>query len=657
MQATIVRTQQSVTMAVATAITLALTAMPAAAATPPPVRIGDMLVTAAPTSRKPETVPAAVTVITAEQIATSAAQTVPDLLRHVAGVNVADWMGNARRTNVDIRGFGETAAANTLVLVDGHKINAADLSGIDWTLIPLDRIARIEVYRGGAGVLYGNLAVAGVINIITRKGAEGVRLTSETAVQSHQGFKQSLGLSGASGPWNYALDGSYRSSDGYRANSNFRNRSSGLRLGYDNGGLLGLDMTASMKADAYGLPGALREGLDPRDSTTPLDHSEGTDQNLTVTPTLQIGETGQLALGLSLREMEQRSVFTGFVTEFRIREYGVAPKYTQSLDLAGMQHTLTFGIDYLAENLHHLSQPDQDMHRHETAYYVYDTVDLIPDTLVLDLGYRRARISYDQHGYFVTAWGTGKISDQNHSLNAARAGLAWHPGADSKVFVGWDRTYRTQLLDEVGGPWGNNTPLDPQTADHWQFGFEHSFCRFMAVGATVFQIDTTDEIFYNPMIFENTNYESTRRRGLELELESRPCESLLLFANYTWLHARLEDDPFAGNSIPGVTPQSGSVGASFTPIPELTVALRGRWVKNKKMISDWGNTNESWGGSYFVVDASVAYTIGWVTLYAGVDNLFAEEYAEYGAYWGNTVNLYPSPERIFVAGIRIVKDL
>src|SRR5512143_3858269 len=116
-------------------------------------------------------VPANVSVIEEREIANSTAKDIPNLLRMHGGLQVTDVTGNGRSYRVDLRGFGETAQSNTLVLVDGRRINQADLSGTDWTLIPLDRVKRIEIIRGARGsVLYGDNASGGVINIITKEG-------------------------------------------------------------------------------------------------------------------------------------------------------------------------------------------------------------------------------------------------------------------------------------------------------------------------------------------------------------------------------------------------------------------------------------------------------------------------------------------------------
>ena len=86
---------------------------------------------------------------------------------------------------MDIRGFGETGPLNTLVLVDGRRVNEIDLSGVDWTQIPLDQVERIEIVRGSGSVLYGDNAVGGVINIITKKPEKPLSARVEGVIGSY----------------------------------------------------------------------------------------------------------------------------------------------------------------------------------------------------------------------------------------------------------------------------------------------------------------------------------------------------------------------------------------------------------------------------------------------------------------------------------------
>ena len=132
------------------------------------VTLETVVVTGTRTHQSIERVPANVTVIDEEGIRNSNAKTVVDLLRYEEGIVVRDVLGTGKTAQVDLRGFGETGPYNTLVLVDGRRVNEIDLSGVDWTQIPLEQIERIEIVRGTGTVLYGDNAVGGVINIITK---------------------------------------------------------------------------------------------------------------------------------------------------------------------------------------------------------------------------------------------------------------------------------------------------------------------------------------------------------------------------------------------------------------------------------------------------------------------------------------------------------
>ncbi|WP_232492642.1 TonB-dependent receptor plug domain-containing protein [Novosphingobium kaempferiae] len=126
---------------------------------------------------------AAVYVITREDIRRSAARTIPDLLRGIPGVEVAQPFNT--NPAVTIRGFNSILANSLLVMIDGRSIYVSTFSGVFWDqlLIPLSDIERIEVVRGPGAALWGANAVNGVINIITRHSAD----TLDTRVEGRAG--------------------------------------------------------------------------------------------------------------------------------------------------------------------------------------------------------------------------------------------------------------------------------------------------------------------------------------------------------------------------------------------------------------------------------------------------------------------------------------
>ncbi|MGI8772926.1 MAG: TonB-dependent receptor plug domain-containing protein [Acidobacteriaceae bacterium] len=122
-------------------------------------------------SKQPEEVwhtPAAVYVITAEDIQRSGATNIPDLLRLVPGVQVSRMQSD--QWAVGIRGLASQFSKGLLVLVDGRSVFTPLFEGVYWDVqdLVLEDIERIEVIRGPAGAVWGTNAVNGVINIITK---------------------------------------------------------------------------------------------------------------------------------------------------------------------------------------------------------------------------------------------------------------------------------------------------------------------------------------------------------------------------------------------------------------------------------------------------------------------------------------------------------
>jgi iron complex outermembrane receptor protein len=152
-----------------------------AQATRPPVDLAQatiedlMNVTVTSASRKEQRmgdVPAAVDVITRDDIRRSGMTTIPELLRLIPGVQVAEINGN--KWAVSVRGFNNLFGDKLLVLVDGRTVYDRLNSGMFWESldIPLDQIERIEVTRGPGGATWGANAVNGVISIVTRHAAD-----------------------------------------------------------------------------------------------------------------------------------------------------------------------------------------------------------------------------------------------------------------------------------------------------------------------------------------------------------------------------------------------------------------------------------------------------------------------------------------------------
>lgn len=155
-------------------------------------------------SREPQPldrVTADVVVIDAERIRASSADSVEDLLRREAGVQVSRNGGPGQSASVFIRGAG---SANTVVLIDGVRVGSATLGQVEFESLGLSQIDRIEVLRGPGSNLYGADAVGGVVQIFTKRGEAEPRVTARAAVGGYRSYDAQAGVSGAQGGFDYA---------------------------------------------------------------------------------------------------------------------------------------------------------------------------------------------------------------------------------------------------------------------------------------------------------------------------------------------------------------------------------------------------------------------------------------------------------------------
>jgi len=140
--------------------------------TPPPVNLPPITVSAGRGSAL-DKLDVSTTLMTREQIQALPETSVDQIVNRIPGVwlpNIPTGQLHPTAQPVNIRGFGTSTTINTLVMVDGVPINDPYFRTINWSAIPKNSVERIEVIRGGGATsLWGNMAMGGVINIITRE--------------------------------------------------------------------------------------------------------------------------------------------------------------------------------------------------------------------------------------------------------------------------------------------------------------------------------------------------------------------------------------------------------------------------------------------------------------------------------------------------------
>lgn len=162
----------------------------------------------------PDRLAADVAVIDSQTLRNSSADSLADLLRREAGLQVSRSGGPGQSTAVFIRG---AAAQQNVVLVDGVRVGSATLGYLALESLSLAQIERVEVLRGPGSSLYGADAVGGVIQVFTRQGQPGSQMQGRVAVGGYGSREASAAVGGAQGAFDYAVDVSRESSQGVSA--------------------------------------------------------------------------------------------------------------------------------------------------------------------------------------------------------------------------------------------------------------------------------------------------------------------------------------------------------------------------------------------------------------------------------------------------------
>jgi iron complex outermembrane receptor protein len=631
------------------------------------ISVGEVVVTATRYEEQVIDVPANVTVITEKDIRNSNAQNIPDLLRGEPGVQVNDITGNRRAYTVDLRGFGETAALNTLVLVDGRRINQADLSGVDWMAIPLERVSRIEIVRGGRGsVLYGDNATGGVINIITKEGGKELHAGAELAGGSYGTFRTNVYAGGSLKDLSLRLTGNYLTSDGYRDNSKTETKDLGLNAGYYVNDYLKLDFSGGYHRDHTGLPGALKEsdftaGASRTDSKFPQDFSETEDYYFQFRPEVYFSDDSVFALGMSLRRRDFLSFSSGdwgnFLGDSEITTSALSPQVVLKKRIGQIKNSVTAGFDYqktdndiLNDSLFFGERTTGmfTLKKEDYGYYVHDEIGAA-DLIHLSGGYRYDRAKF--------SFSPSTPDGITMSRNVYTAGINYIYFDRSYAYFSYSRSFRYPLLDELYSFYTNtiNTDLLPQTSDDYEFGARHYFSDSFIGHVSLFRVDTDREIFFNPGTYQNENLDGmSRREGVEVSLDAKVVNWLTLRGSYTFTRAKIEEGAFEGKNVPNVPKHKAAADLKCAITREATAILTGLYVGERPFISDFANDFSSQQG-YFLLNAKFIYR--WKSLKAFVDinNLTDKEYSEYGVIGGFPLEkaYYPSPKRNFLVGLSI----
>jgi iron complex outermembrane receptor protein len=654
------------------------------------------------------------TTITAEDIERAPSHSLADILSREPGLQVTNLFGgvNGARSVVDMRGFGASAVSNTLILIDGRRINDLDQAVIDLTNIPRESIERIEITRGNSGaVLYGDGAVGGVINIITKNAVgqkPGGRIDGAFGSLGYRDGNASV--RGSNGPWSANVYGNAIASEGYRDNNQYRqnNGVGDFRYTVDQGSVY-LNVQASDQT--LGLPGHRRvqpsAGIDKmvterQGAFTPYDWANTQGQAATAGFTRLLAPGWEVIVDGGVRRKEQQAQF--FVaTESAASTSGRAgvdttlttssftPRLKVDSTLFGLPTKAIGGFDYYHAD-YDSDRPQilgaapihrYDLKQSSAAFYWQQTVSILPTTDV-SFGGRvqetkiRAKDAFNDQAPgavpLVCFPPFGCFGDQaGIPLDKSETNRAYHLGAEHRfnenfaVFGRMAQSFRVPNVDDRVGTVtalsGIPTTFDLRTQkSHDLEGGVRLRFGALNVQWSMYDMRLTDEIHFRfgpPPNFDvtNTNLDPTRRYGHETIATYNVSDSLRLKGGLAFTRAKFVEGVFAGNDVPLVSKWTGSAGLSWDIFPKwLTFDTVVRYVGQRRMDNDQTNL-QPLIPAHTLVDLRIGGEIDKFFWSFAVQNLFDVQYFDYAIAspfpngFGSTLgtfNAYPQPGRAYM---------
>jgi iron complex outermembrane receptor protein len=610
-----------------------------------------IVITPLRTESAPLPAPMPLVVVPPDEIEAAAALDLAGLLRSRAGVQARDLFGDGTSSVLDLRGFGAAAGSNTLVLIDGRPINnSSDLADPDLSLLPLFDLERVEILPGSAGTLYGNQAVGGLVNLVSRR-PEGREARSSVSVGSYGALGAGVALADRlNEAVGLGFAANHGSTDGYRDHNRTRTDGARLRADLEAGdGSVFLEIQGIQQRQQT--PGALfaPEVAANRRQSAPVYAHDFSDTDTVlgricvVKPLTAVwrleGELGYR--GSDRRFLQSFRFFPGTEATQDRRVWTLTPRLLGRVPIGDRVAEVTLGVD--------VEQTDYDLLTQfgpqavdQTIWGVYgQAVAPLGDGWSATLGLRRAGVE--------NAISDGASSQSiDNRVTVGTFGLNWQVSDAWNLYVRADQNFRFAKVDEhTNVVWGTPVGIDDQTGISYEAGATYT-APHLRLRANAYRLDLKDEISFDSSGYANINLDRTRRDGVMLSGEWQ-VRGLGVGADYSYTGNNVTAGPFEGSRIPLVAAHSGRVHADWKPTQETGFHAEAVFVGPRVLGGDFGNDFPDLPG-YGVVNLAARVVEGPWRIDLRVNNLLDRRYNDVGAVGYDEAFVlrdayYPSPER------------
>ena len=613
--------------------------------------LSEIVVTATRMPQDPTLLPQGVVVISAEEIQASGMTTANEAIRWLGGVVSRIDATGGRDQTLDLRGFGETAGSNLVILVDGVRQNEGDMTGTALGWVPVTSIERIEIVRGSSSVLYGEGATAGAINIITQKALAEPGRSVSFGLGNLGTREGQISLNSVSGPWRLQLNGSARNTDNHRDNYAGQERSALGRATWVDGNSL-ISLQLGLASLGGRLPGGLtlaQFNQNPRQTNTPKDNGTTESSSFLISGETDVG-SWRLVTDLHHRVRQ---------LNFEYPDQPSLAVVNNSADRLGARVWREFKQGPAAHKL--LIGIDLERWEQQNTGYVYGTTTDAQITQESSALYARHEVIFPSLSTKLFAGARRTVADRvskgdppgvfADSNNSWDLGGAMGFGKYSELFGKLGSSFRLPNANEytcyVAYCPSGASKLLAQVSNDAELGWRQKTAQSQWT-ARFYRSSLTREIGYDPLI-GNVNFDPTRREGVELDAASKLTRQVDAGLQLAFRSATFRSGTYAGKTVPLVPGRSVMGRLTYRQSGTQQWLLTSQWVSAQRIGDDFANSSSSKIPAYATVNLRYSQKVHDWTLALAAQNLFDKTYYNYRTYVNPTYqSIYPESGRSYL---------
>lgn len=549
-----------------------------------------------------------VNILTSEEMELQGMTTVIEALNNLPGVSFTSAGGYGKQTNLYLQGMNNKY---TLVMIDGVRYNdPSNFDGVRLEYLMLNDIERIEVIKGAQSGVWGADAVAGVVNIITKKAKEpGTNASVNLEMGSYKTRTANVSLSHRTKEYDILVSTLRKTSDGFTAAAD---KNDDLEQYEDDGYR---NTTVNLKAGYWiNSDNRIEAGYHDTNSFVYFDSGSGAGNANTEQKADYKAKSGYLKYKYYTGRHLIETTFNQ--SYFDTYNYGYTTNYegkNTSLELKdtykyGKDNSLLFGVSYENRDVNY-DDTWSLINRDDNNKAVFINNSYRTNNLIFTQAFR-----YDYFSAFDDKL-TGKL------------GIKYLFTNDINIYTNTGTGYLAPSVLQMINPWGaDNLNLKPEETKSMSVGL-----NYYDLNLNIFRNEVKDMIQWQGAGFENVEGTSTFE-GFEASYQKAVMNNLLLGFNYSYVSAKDKD----GDRLEKVPKYQVGINSTYGISSKLKLNVNGSYIGSRIE-----GTNET--GKYFVANSKIDYNINETfSTYLKVDNILDKEYqTHYG---------YATPRRSYYLG-------